>query len=140
MYVSGPRFCTYLNLFIVCILRVLTHKNLCQISPQKSSKFLLFRPLHSEYLMCVRVRTTLIFPIQWNPSFIQQFWSIGRSRGVGDMPGARPPYWTQFFYFCNTFLLKSARIRGPRPPNGSTCPPNESTPPYGKSWIRNCGL
>ena len=54
---------------------------------------------------------------------------IDESRG--DVPVARPLP-DPILSFSHTFLLKSTCVRGPCPP------PNGSTPPCGKSWIRHC--
>ena len=40
----------------------------------------------------------------------------------GGVPGARHTLWDQILSFSHTFSLKSARIGGPRPPNGCTPP------------------
>ena len=47
---------------------------------------------------------------------------------LGGVPGARPPYGTQFFHFRKPFRWKV-------PASGVHAPP-----PYGKSWIRHCSL
>ena len=49
----------------------------------------------------------------------------------GGMPGTRLPLWDPILSFLQTFLAKSARIGGPRPPLTG------ARPPYGKSWIRH---
>ena len=57
----------------------------------------------------------------------QSFHIIGRSGGVCPAP----PLWGQILSFSHSFLAKSIHVEGPGPPNGST-------PPHGKSWIRHC--
>ena len=42
---------------------------------------------------------------------------------LGGVPGARHPLWDPILSFSHTFSLKSACVRGPCPPNGSTAPP-----------------
>ena len=56
-------------------------------------------------------------------------YSIGGSRG--GVPGARHSLRYPILSFSHTFSPKSARVWVNIPPNGSTAP-------YGKSWIRNC--
>ena len=60
--------------------------------------------------------------------------SIGRSRGCAR---CKPPLQDPILSFSHTFLAKSAHIRGLCPQWVHT-PPNRSTPPYRKSWIRHC--
>ena len=38
------------------------------------------------------------------------------------MPGARPPLRDQILSFLHTFLAKSTRVEGPRPPTGNPGP------------------
>ena len=54
---------------------------------------------------------------------------IGGSRGGGHA-GCTPPHGTQFFHFYIHFCQKVPMLEVHVPPNGST-------PPYGKSWIRH---
>ena len=59
---------------------------------------------------------------------LREAWSVRAlaDLGGGGVPGARHPLWDSILSFLHTFSPKSACIGGP-------CPPNECTPPYGKS-------
>ena len=59
--------------------------------------------------------------------------TLAGSGGGGGVPGARPPMGPNSFIFTYIFAKKCLCRR-------STLPPNGSTPPYGKSWIRHCTM
>ena len=78
---------------------------------------------HCKYVHIKYVQTLILMTLMltmYNGTSI-----IGRSRGAC---WVHAPPWDPILLFLHTFLLKSAHVGGPRPPN-------RSTPPHGKSWI-----
>ena len=60
--------------------------------------------------------------------FLRTAWRYALADLGGGVPGACPPYGTQFFHFRIHFHRKV-------PTSEVHAPPNGCTPPYGKSWI-----
>ena len=48
---------------------------------------------------------------------------------LGDVPGARPPYGTQFFHFCTHFHQKVPVLEVHAPPQWVHAPPPPPPPP-----------
>ena len=64
---------------------------------------------------------------------VRQIGNLWQNTALADLGGCarHTPLQDPILSFLHTFSQKSARIRGPRPPNGST-------PPYSRSLIRHC--